>query len=93
MTTDRTPHLWFAGPEPRAHSLVAPIATEAARGAAGYGEFVLEHRKDGDSLVMLLTVEGEDDVKRPVIVSVAIPAAMVRDLLNRVPEATTEVQA
>jgi hypothetical protein len=93
MTTDRKPHLFFAGPELRAYSLVAPIATDAARGTAGYGEFVLEHRKDGDSLVLLLTVEGEDDAKRPVTVSVAIPAAMVRDLLNRVPEATAEVQA
>lgn len=93
MTTDRKPHLFFAGPEPRAHSLVAPIATDAARGAIGYGEFVMEHRKDGDSLVLLLTVEGEDDAKRPVTVSVAIPAAMVQDLLNRVPEATAEVQA
>lgn len=93
MTTDRTPHLFFAGPVPCAHSLVAPIATDAARGATGYGEFVLEHRKDGDSLVMLLTVEGEDDAKRPIPVSVAIPAALVRDLLDRVPEATAEVQA
>ena len=93
MTTDRTPHLWFAGPEKRAHTLVAPIATHAVRGATGYGEFMLEHRKDGDSLVILLTVEGEDDAKRPVTVSVAIPAAMVRDLLNRIPEATTEAQA
>lgn len=93
MITDKTPRLWFAGPENRAHGLIAPIGTDATRGAAGYGEFVLEHRNDGDSLVMLLTFEDEDDAKQPVPVSVAIPAAMVRDLLNRIPEATAEVQA
>lgn len=86
MTNDRTSHLWFAGTEPRAHSLIVPIATAAERGAPGYGEFALEHRREGDTLVMLLTREGAGGTTEPVTVSVAIPAGLVRDLLDRVTE-------
>ncbi|TXN20787.1 hypothetical protein [Methylobacterium sp. WL9] len=86
MTNDRTPHLWFAGTEPRAHSLIVPITTNADRGAPGYGEFALEHRREGDTLVMLLTREGAGGTTEPVTVSVAIPAGLVRGLLDRVAE-------
>ena len=86
MTNSRNAHLWFAGTEPRAVSLIAPIDTTAARGSAGHGEFVMEHRKGGDSLVILLTLETEEGAGRFAPVSVAIPAALVRDLINQTAE-------
>ena len=88
MTNDRTPHLWFAGLEPRAYSLIAPIDSTAERGAAGHGGFVLEHQRDRDTLVMFLTVENAGNAPEPVRVSVPIPGNLVRALLDKVPEAS-----
>lgn len=82
MTKNDTPaHLQFAGIEPRAHSLVAPVEGTPS------DLFVLEHRRDGESLHVFLTIANPDGTSKPVTVSVAIPAALVRGLLDRVPEA------
>ncbi len=43
----------------------------------------------GETLVMLLTEAAEDGMSKPVRVSVAFSAALVRDLLDRVPEASS----
>ena len=88
MTNDRKPELWFAGIEPRAYSLIAPIDSATERGIAGHGEFVLERQRDRDTLVILLTVESGSDTAEPVRVSVPIPADLVRALLDKVPEAS-----
>lgn len=85
-TTNRTAELWFAGKPSRAYSIVAPVAADAERGSTGFGEFVLDFLKDGESLRIFLTVEREDGDQRPMPVSVAFPLSMMRDLLDRRPE-------
>ena len=85
-TTNRTAELGFAGKPSRAHSLIAPIVSDAPRGTLGFGEFVLDFHEDGESLSIFLTVEREDGDQRPMPVSVAFPVSMLRNLLNRRPE-------
>ncbi|WP_438346304.1 hypothetical protein [Methylorubrum populi] len=85
-TTNRTAELGFAGKPARASSIIAPVASDAERGSPGFGEFVLDLHKDGESLSIFLTVEREDGDRRTMPVSVAFPASKVRDLLDRRPE-------
>lgn len=95
MTNDKTAaHLWFAGKPATAHSLTAPVEpSQLAEGTAS-GAFVLEYRRDGETLSMFLTEADSDGMSKPVTVSVAFPVALVRDLLDRVPEApSSEVQS
>ena len=92
MSNDKnTAHLWFAGKPATAHSLIAPVEpSQLAEGTAS-GAFVLEYRRDSENLVMLLTQGGSDGLSKPVMVSVSFPVALVRDLLDRVPEAPHDV--
>lgn len=96
MTNSPIPaaHLWFAGKPATAHSLIALVEpSQRAEGTAS-GAFVLEHRRDSETLVILLTEADGDGMSMAVSVSVAFPAALVRDLLDRVPEApSSEVQS